>query len=176
MVTDPDLRYPIGRFTPPSHSRDARPAALLDLVSLPEHARAAVSGLTESQLDTPYRPGGWTVRQVIHHLADSHANAFIRLKLALTETDPTVKPYDERAWAELPDSRMPVDASLQVLDGLHRRWAALYEGLEPVAFERRFFHPEHGRYQTIDEQLCLYGWHSRHHVAHITALRQRAGW
>ena len=142
---------------------------------LPAAIRAAVSGLTEPQLDTPYRPGGWTVRQVVHHLADSHLHAFIRLKWALTEDTPTIKPYDERVWAELPDSAMDVSTSLAILDGLHARWAALYLGMTEAQFSRAFTHPARGRL-TLDQHLHIYAWHSQHHVAHVTALRRTEGW
>lgn len=137
--------------------------------------RAAVEGLTEAQLDTPYRPGGWTVRQVVHHVPDSHLNAYIRMKLALTEDGPTIKPYDENLWAELSDSRMPVDASLSLMDALHRRWVTVLRSLQPADFARTFLHPEAG-VVSLDRLIALYAWHGRHHVAHITSLRQRMGW
>jgi len=171
-----DLRYPIGPFNPAPPSDSMRRAAMADIAGLPQQMRSAVSGLTEAQLDTPYRPGGWTVRQVVHHVADSHMNAFIRLRLALTEDRPTIKPYDEKLWAELRDMRLPVDPSLVILDGLHRRWSDLLSGLSDADYERTFVHPEHGRALTLDWLAQNYGWHSRHHVAHITALRTREGW
>jgi hypothetical protein len=145
------------------------------IAELPMRMRAAVAGLTDAQLETPYRPGGWTVRQVVHHVADSHLHAYIRLKFALTEEQPTIKPYDQDAWAALPDCRLPIEASLALLDGVHARWAALYRSLAPEQFERVFHHPETGLV-TVDGQLQLYAWHSRHHVAHITSLRAREGW
>jgi uncharacterized damage-inducible protein DinB len=170
------LRYPIGRFKPPSaHSAETRREHLHTLQSLPERLRAAVSGLSDAQVDTPYRDGGWTVRQLVHHLADSHANSYIRFKLALTEDWPTIKPYDEAAWARLADSRLAIDGSLVFLETLHARWAALIESFTDVDFERGYSHPEKGR-QNLAEALALYAWHSRHHVAHITCLRQREGW
>jgi hypothetical protein len=176
-VTDLDLRYPIGGFTPiDPPASDARRAALADLDALPAQLRSAVAGLDDAQLDTPYRPDGWTVRQVVHHLADSHLNAFVRLKLALTEDAPVVKPYDEKAWAALPDARMRIDVSLALLDALHARLIAACASLEPADFARTYFHPEHGRHLTLDWMVQQYAWHGRHHVAHITALRRRRGW
>jgi len=152
-----------------------REPAITVIAELPMRVRAAVAGLTGAQLDTPYRPGGWTVRQVVHHVADSHTNAFIRLKVALTEDQPTIKPYDQDAWSALADMRLPIDVSLVLLDGLHARWVALYRSLAPSAFARVFHHPEIG-VVTLDGQLQMYAWHSRHHVAHITSLRQREDW
>jgi hypothetical protein len=135
-----------------------------------------VAGLDELQLDTPYRPGGWTVRQVVHHVADSHLNAFVRMKLALTEDAPTVKPYDEKAWAELPDARLPVDVSLAMVEAVHARWVAVCPPIESTSYARTFVHPEHGRDLTLDWLLQTYAWHGSHHVAHVTALRRREGW
>lgn len=137
--------------------------------------RAAVAGLSQAQLDTPYRPDGWTVRQLVHHVADSHANGYVRLKLGLTEQEPMIKPYDQEAWALLPDSRLPIEISHAILDGVHARWTELWRSLAPGEFGRTFRHPEIGTV-TLDFHLQMYGWHSRHHVAHITALRQREGW
>jgi hypothetical protein len=171
-----DLRYPVGRFdwsTIPT--ADMRGPAVAAIAELPARMRAAVDTLTEDQLNTPYRPEGWTVRQVVHHVVDSHANGFLRTKFALAEDTPTIKPYDEKVWAQLPDARMPVDVSLVILDGLHARWAELWRSLTASEFTRAFNHPEIGRV-TLDQQLQGYAWHSRHHVAHITALRQREGW
>jgi uncharacterized damage-inducible protein DinB len=142
---------------------------------LPERLREAVSGLNDRQIDTPYREGGWTVRQVVHHVADSHANCYIRFKLALTEDWPTIKPYDQAAWARLADSRLPIDGSLVFLESLHARWVPLVESLTDADFERGYNHPENGR-QTLATVLALYGWHSLHHTAHITGLRARQGW
>ena len=174
-ITD-DLRYPVGRFTPGPPSAARRAADIADIAALPDTIRAAVAGLDDRQLDTNYRPEGWTVRQVVHHLADSHMNALIRLKLALTEDNPTIKPYDENAWATLADMRLPIDVSLAVIDGLHRRWDTLNAALKDADYGRTFVHPEHGKTFTLDWLLQNYGWHSRHHVAHITALRAREGW
>jgi uncharacterized damage-inducible protein DinB len=142
---------------------------------LPERLTAAVAGLNDAQLDTPYRDGGWTVRQLVHHLPDSHANSYVRFKLGLTEDWPTIKPYDEAAWANLPDSRAPILTSLMFLDGLHKRLVSVLESMSEEDFQRGFTHPERGR-MTLAVNLALYDWHSRHHVAHITALRARQGW
>ena len=176
-MTD-DLRYPIGP-EPPSRplSPDARQFAIADIAALPVRIRNAVDGLDDPRLDTAYRPAGWTVRQLVHHVADSHLNAYLRMKLALTAEAPRIAPYDERAWAELGDSRLPVAVSLQLLDALHARWTALYASLrdgELVA--RGYFHPEKSEIVTLEAQLQTYSWHSRHHVAHITRLREREGW
>lgn len=172
----PDLRYPVGAFdfAAPVTS-NMRAPAIDALAALPARMRAAVAGLTDAQLDTPYRPGGWTVRQLVHHVADSHMNAYIRTKLALTETEPTIKPYDGDTWAPLPDSRLLVDVSLAILDGVHARWAAVWRSLAPAQFGRVFHHPELGTV-TLDLQLQHYAWHCRHHVAHVTSLREREGW
>jgi hypothetical protein len=176
VTTDP--RYPIGRFALISPATDAvRRAAIDDLAALPSRMREAVSDLSDAQLDTPYREGGWTVRQVVHHVADSHLNAYLRLKLALTEATPTIKPYDESAWARLPDARMPIDPSLTILDGLHARWVMLMGALDDGQFGRTVRHPEYPDGPlTVDFLAQLYAWHSRHHVAHVTALRTRKGW
>jgi uncharacterized damage-inducible protein DinB len=153
-----------------------RSANMQTLRLLPVRLRAAVSGLSDAQLDTPYREGGWTARQVVHHVADSHANCYIRFKLALTEDWPTVKPYDEAAWANLADSRwLPVEVSLAMIEALHGRWVGLLESLSDEDFQKGFEHPELGR-QNLAKVLALYDWHSRHHTAHITHLRARQGW
>jgi len=177
MPDQDDLRYPIGRFSPPASSlAGIRAAHIQTLRLLPERLRAAVNGLSDSQLDTPYRPEGWTVRQVVHHVADSHANCYIRFKLALTEDWPTIKPYDEVAWANLPDSRwLPVDVSLALVESLHGRWVGLLESLSDEDFQKGFEHPETGR-QNLAKVLALYDWHSRHHTAHVTSLRARQSW
>jgi hypothetical protein len=177
MTMTVDLRYPVGPFTPVVPMTDAaRQAAIEEIAALPRHMRAAVAGLDDAQLDTPYRPEGWTVRQVVHHVADSHMNGFIRLKLALTEHAPTIKPYDEKSWATLADARLPIDISLAILDNVHARWEAVYRSMVPAQFERTFFHPEMQETQTLDRHVLLYAWHSKHHVAHITSLRSREGW
>jgi hypothetical protein len=176
MAEVDDLRYPIGKFRPPAeNSTAARSAQIATLRQLPEKLRAAVKGLNDAQLDTPYRESGWTVRQVVHHFADSHANSYVRFRLALTEDWPTIKPYDEAAWARLPDNRMPVEPSLEFVAGLHARLAGLLESMTEADFEKGFHHPERGR-MTLGMNLALYDWHSRHHVAHITNLRARMGW
>jgi uncharacterized damage-inducible protein DinB len=171
-----DLRYPIGRFSPPASSLPGiRAAHIQTLRLLPERLRAAVAGLSDAQLDTPYREGGWTVRQVVHHLADCHAQAYIRCKTALTEDWPIVKVYDEAAWANLPDSRLPIDGSLALIEAVHGSWAALLELLTEDDFRKGFTHPERGRVD-LAKALAMYDWHSRHHTAHITSLRARQGW
>ncbi len=171
-----DLRYPLGKFRPPADSTPAVRAEQIEtLRRLPEHLRKAVAGLNDAQLDTPYRDGGWTVRQVVHHFVDSHANSYIRFKLALTEDSPTIKPYDEAAWARLPDSSAPIEPSLIFLDGLHQRLVALLEAMSEADFQRTFTHPERGRV-TLSNNLAIYAWHSRHHTAHIVNLRARKGW
>ena len=176
MSTTIDLRYPIGRFDTSAPVDPAMRAPAIEAIAqLPARIRDAVADLSDAQLDTPYRPAGWTVRQVVHHVADSHANGFIRIKLALTEDVPTIKPYDEEAWATLSDMRLPIGLSLGILDGIHARWATVCQTLAPEQFVRRFTHPEIGTI-SIDTHLQLYAWHSWHHVAHITSLRQRKGW
>ena len=175
-MTTVDLRYPIGEFKLPAVTTQAtRSDAIEGIAALPEQMRAAVYGLSESQLDTPCRPGGWTVRQVVHHVPDSHLNAYIRLKLAITENNPTIKPYDQEAFAELPDQRLPIAVSLTMLDALHARWTAVLRALAPDQFARPLVHPEIGQI-TVDYLVHHYAWHSRHHLAHITRLREREGW
>jgi hypothetical protein len=173
-----DLRFPIGKFDVSAPvTPEIRSAAIWDLAALPERLRAAVNRLDDAQLSTAYRPDGWTVRQVVHHLADSHLNAMTRVRLALTEDNPTIKPYIEGKWAELADARtLAVEPSLQILEGVHARLVALLRSLDDAAFSRTVVHPEHGRTMSIDVLTALYGWHSRHHVRHITALRERMGW
>lgn len=171
-----DLRYPIGHFTSPSSSEPAIRAEHISILRLlPGNLQAAVTGLSHAQIDTPYREGGWTVRQLVHHIADSHANAYVRTKLALTEDWPTIKPYDEAAWARLADSRLSIDSSLAIIAALHERWVSLFESLSDADFERGYNHPENGR-QDLATVLALYAWHSRHHTAHITSLRARENW
>ena len=174
----PDLRYPIGRFHLPDSVTDAQRAEFIaEIAAAPAALRDAVHGLDEAQLDTPYRPGGWTVRQVVHHVPDSHLQAYVRIKLALTEDEPTIKPYLEPRWADLPEARTaPIEMSLALLETLHVRWLAALRSLEPAAFSRRYMHPEHGRTFTIDQTLALYAWHGKHHIAHVTALRHRESW
>jgi hypothetical protein len=171
-----DLRFPIGEFTPgPPASPEERAARIDTIERTPAQLRAAVAGLTDPQLDTCYRPGGWTVRQVVHHLPDSHCNSFMRLKLALAEDVPTIRVYDEAVWAELPDARAPVEMSLALLERLHERWVYLWRALDEGDWRRRFRHPELGN-MDVDGLLALYAWHGPHHVAHITGLRTREGW
>lgn len=172
-----DLRYPIGKFTPPATSTaDDRGRRIDEIAGLPGALRAAVGGLSPEQLDTPYRPGGWTVRQVVHHVPDSHINAYVRFRLALTEREPTIRPYEEARWAELEDARtLPPDVSLALLDALHDRWVTLLRALPDDAWPRTLNHPESGMHD-LDWLLALYAWHGRHHVAHVTALRERMGW
>ena len=176
MVDDP--RYPIGRFAMPvTWNPTDLPRWRTDLAELPERLRAAVAGLDDAQLDTPYRDGGWTVRQTVPHLADSHLNAYCRFRLALTEDSPTIKPYLEARWAELPDARtLAARPSLEILDGVHTRLLALTDVITPEQWQRAFVHPEHGRSMTLWQMAALYAWHSRHHVAHITSLRASKGW
>jgi hypothetical protein len=175
-ATGGDLRYPVGTFAFAPPTAEVRRQAIDDIADLPHRMRTAVAGLTEAQLDTPYRPGGWTVRQVVHHVADSHLNGFTRTKLALTEERPRVTPYDEKAFATLPDMRLAVACSLGILDGIHMRWAEVFRSLRPEQFALVFLHPEYPDPQTLDRQVQHYAWHCRHHVAHITALRAREGW
>ena len=172
-----DLRFPIGEFdrnftlTP-----DARQERMVVIRELPQRMRDAVAGLSAEQLDTEYRPGGWTVRQTVHHVADSHANSLTRFKLALTEDEPpTIRPYYEDRWAELGDNKLPIDVSLKMIDGMHARWVALMESMSEEDFAKKFIHPETGEW-TLDAALALYAWHSKHHTAHITSLRDRMGW
>ena len=176
MSSDP--RYPIGPFQRrDSLDADERRTMIDTIAAAPARLREAVSGLDDAQLDTPYREGGWTVRQVVHHVPDSHINAFIRLKLALTENEPTIRPYDESEWAKLSDARdTPIEVSLTLLESLHARWVGLMRSLGDGDFRRTFRHPEHDGTQTLDWLVAMYAWHSRHHVAHITSLRQRMGW
>ena len=177
-MTADDLRFPIGPFTyaGPATAEERR-QRIAQIERTPEELRAAARGLSAAQLDTPYRPGGWTVRQVVHHLPDSHLNAFIRFKLALTESSPTIKPYAEARWAELGDvAGTPIEVSLRLLDALHERWVVLLRSLAPAEFERTLFHPERNATMTLDELLALYAWHGPHHTAHITRLRARSEW
>jgi len=172
-----DLSYPIGKFQAPAAiTPELRRAWIEELRTAPGRFRRAVEGLDDAQLDTPYRPGGWTVRQTIHHLADSHLHSYIRFRLAVTEDSPLIKPYDQVKWAELPDARSaPLEPSLQMLESLHLRWVMLLKTLSDDDFARTFRHPERGTVR-LDTTLAMYAWHSRHHEAHITALRERNGW
>ncbi|MBK7708982.1 MAG: putative metal-dependent hydrolase [Acidobacteria bacterium] len=175
-ATSNDLRYPIGKFDPSRvitpEIRAANVAAIRDL---PGKIEAAIAGLSDGQLDTEYRPEGWTVRQTVHHVADSHINSFCRFKLALTEDVPTIRPYAEARWAELADSLLPLDSSLAIIRGVHHRLHILLESLSDADFERELIHPDSGQF-SVDRLLALYAWHGAHHVAHIAGLRERNGW
>lgn len=169
-----DLRYPIGQFN--RDDATARSEHIKTIAETPTKLSKAVAGLSDAQLDTPYRPEGWTLRQTVHHVADSHINSLCRFKLALTEDEaPTIRPYYEDRWAELGDSRLPVDVSLAIVDGVHRRWVSLLESMSDADYQREFIHPETGRW-TLEKVLALYAWHSRHHIAHITSSRERLSW
>ena len=172
-----DVRYPIGKFSwSGTQTDEERNRCITEIAATPSRMRKAVAGLSATQLDTPYRDGGWTVRQVVHHLPDSHMNSYIRFKFALTEHEPTIKPYDEAQWAELTDARIaPIDPSLNLLEGLHDRWTLFLRSLSTEDVKRRFHHPELG-VVTIDQYIALYAWHGAHHAAHITSLRERNGW
>ena len=175
-MTDP--RYPIGKHRhPDSVSTEQRARFIDQIAACPAAMREAVRGLDDARLDTPYRDGGWTVRQVVHHVPDSHLQAYVRIKLALTEDEPTIKAYEEARWAELPEARSaPIEMSLSLLDAVHARWMAALRSLTPAHFARRYFHPQQQRHLSIDQTLALYAWHGRHHVAHIQTLREREGW
>ena len=172
-----DQQYPIGKFHFEGPlSDDQKESCLAEISHAPANLRAAVSGLSEQQLDTPYRPAGWTIRQVVHHLPDSHLNAYVRFKLALTEEEPTVKPYAEDLWAALADTQTtPIEVSLMLLESLHTRWTLLLGSLTAADWKRTFRHPQLGTV-SLEKNLALYAWHGRHHVAHITSLRERNGW
>jgi len=172
-----DLSYPIGKFHYAGEITDERRRELIDQIAeTPAKLREAVAGLDDSQLDTPYRPGGWTVRQVVHHVPDSHLNSYVRFHLALTEEEPAVKGYDEKLWAALPDARTgPIAVSLALLDSLHECWVLLLRSMQPGQFARTFRHSDLGLV-TLDRNVALYAWHGRHHVAHITGLRERMQW
>lgn len=173
-----DLRYPVGPFERrDTLTADERRAMIDTIAAAPARMREAVAGLDDAQLDTPYRDGGWTVRQVVHHVPDSHLNAYTRLKLALTEDDPLIRPYDEALWANLADSRdTPVEVSLTLLESLHARWVTLLRSMQESDFRRTLRHPDHSGILTLDWLVAMYAWHSRHHVAHITSLRERNSW
>lgn len=177
MTVQPDERYPLGPQPSLSELGAAERAGLLEqLAALPAEFRAAFAGLSEAQLDTPYREAGWTLRQLAHHVPDSHMNAYVRTRLALTEDRPTIKPYDQDAWAGLPDTRLDIGVSLNLLDALHARWVALLRGQDESGWARVFIHPEYGRQYSLDGVLATYAWHGRHHTAQVLALRRRQGW
>jgi uncharacterized damage-inducible protein DinB len=166
-----DLQYPIGRFSfPDATTAEQRQTWIREVARAPQELRAAVAGFSKEQLDTPYRPGGWTVRQVVHHVPDSHMNAFVRFKLALTEDEPSIKPYDEARWALLADAALPVDPSLDLLAALHIRWVRILESMNERDYQRTFVHPESGPWR-LDQYLAQYAWHGRHHLAHITSIK-----
>lgn len=172
MNSDP--RFPVGKFDAAAYP--SRSENINTIKNLPANIATAIDGLADEQLDTPYRDGGWTLRQTVHHMADSHINSLCRFKLALTEDEPpTIRPYYEDRWAELPDSKLPVDASLKIIEGVHERWGQLLDSMSDEQFEREFIHPETGTW-TLEKVLALYAWHSRHHTAHITKLRESKGW
>lgn len=177
-MTDDTLRYPIGLFQQPERiTKEIIETWIADICSFPERLKKEVLHLSVEQLDTPYRPGGWTIRQVVHHCADSHINGFIRLKLAMTEDHPTIKPYREERWAELTDTKLfTIESSLKILEGIHSRWTVLLQGLREEELERTFVHPEHGTVFTIAEHIGTYAWHGNHHLAHITTLKKRMDW
>ena len=172
-----DLRYPIGNYIPQVFSHKQKEAWLLDIKFLPEELEIAVQNLDAYQLQTPYREGGWTVQQLVHHVADSHMNAYIRFKLALTEHNPTIKPYEEKEWAKLNDVKtLPINVSLTLLHALHQRWYATIKDLSEDQWERTVVHPEHKKQMSLWHLLGMYAWHGKHHVKHIIALRERKGW
>lgn len=172
------LRYPIGRFeAPDTYHPELQDEWIAAIEALPKWLDACIENLDEEQIFTPYRPGGWTVQQVIHHIADSHMNAYVRLKLALTEDSPAIKPYEEALWATLPDvDIVPVNVSITLLHALHIRWGHVLRNMQPEDWERTYYHPEHERYVPIWEMTDLYAWHGRHHMEHIRQLRQRMNW
>jgi hypothetical protein len=172
-----DLRYPIGKYISQPFSENQLQEWLIDIKFLPQHLENAILNLDESQINAPYRPDGWTVKQLIHHVADSHMNAYIRFKLGLTEDNPTIKPYDEGAWADLPDTHnLPVNISLTLLHALHARWMEVIKGIKVDEWNKTVFHPEHKKEITLWHLLGMYAWHGKHHVAHVTALRERMKW
>jgi uncharacterized damage-inducible protein DinB len=174
--TNEDLRFPLGRFDKNAEvTAELRERFIQAIGELPAKLAAAVDNLSDEQLETPYRPGGWTLRQTVHHVADSHLNSLCRFKLALTEDNPTIRPYEEQLWAELADSRLPVAVSLDLLRSVHTRWTTLLESMSEADFQKPLVHPASGGW-TLDQMLALYEWHSRHHTAHITRTRERHNW
>jgi len=176
-MSETDQRYPIGKYIPPTEFNPAvRELLVKQIASAPTELRSAVAGLSDEQLDTPYRPAGWTIRQIVHHLPDSHLNAYVRFKLALTEDEPTIRPYNQARWAELPEAMTAgTEVSLALLEAVHRRWVTSIDDLPVELFERRFRHPEIG-VMTLNELLAMYAWHGRHHTAQIVSLRKRMRW
>lgn len=173
-----DVRYPIGHYEPQSYSEDLKYKWITDIKFLPNDLELAIQNLDEHQFDTPYREGGWTVKQLVHHIADSHMNAYIRFKLALTEDNPTIKPYEEKDWANARDVfTVPVNVSVTLLHALHSRWCAAIENLDEEQFINRVvYHPEQKKQLSLWHLLGMYAWHGRHHVAHITKLKEQKGW
>jgi uncharacterized damage-inducible protein DinB len=172
-----DLRYPIGKYIAQPFANDLLQQWLSDIKFLPQHLENSILNLDELQLATPYREGGWTVKQLVHHVADSHMNAYIRFKLGLTEDNPVIKPYDEAAWAEMADTKQsPINISLTLLHAVHSRWNIVLQNMSRSDFDRTVVHPEHNRQMTLWYLLGMYAWHSKHHVAHVTALRERMAW
>jgi uncharacterized damage-inducible protein DinB len=172
-----DLRYPIGKYETEEYSEEVKESWLADLRYLPNSMEDAIQNLDEQQLQTPYRPDGWTVHQLVHHVADSHMNAYIRFKLGFTEENPTIRPYEEKAWAKTSDvQELPVNISITLLFALHRRWSEFLDHFTDEDWNRTIFHPQQNKQMTLWQLLGLYAWHSRHHTAHITSLRERMGW
>ncbi len=178
QATLDQLKYPIGKFSRPAFISPADISKWIDEIEyLPKQLRKAVENLFDAQLDTPYRPEGWTVRQVVHHLPDSHLNSYVRFKLALTEDNPTIKPYMEARWAELPEAKSaPANVSLDLLDAVHQRWVIMLRKITSEQWKRTFFHPESKRESKLDEVLAMYAWHGKHHLSHIMELKKREGW
>lgn len=173
-----ELKYPIGHYQKPNvFTKEILSEAISAIEQFPKKIKQEVEGLTDEQLDTPYRPDGWTVRQVVHHCADSHINAFIRIKVALTENTPTIKPYAEALWAELADGKtLPVQPSLSIIENVHLRWVTVLKNMKAEEFDRIFSHPEKGKELSLHESTGMYAWHCKHHLAHITGLKKRKGW
>lgn len=173
-----ELKYPVGQYKKPdTFTKEILSTAISVIEDFPKKIKQETENLSDEQLDTPYRPEGWTVRQVVHHCADSHMNAFIRLKLALSEDTPTIKPYTEGLWAEMDDTKhFPIYSSFQIIEGVHARWAALLKNMSDIDYNRSFIHPEKGRELSLNESTDMYAWHCNHHLAHITALKNRKGW
>ena len=180
MITTTDieqLKFPIGKFSKPdSFTKELLALFISDIESFPQKLQQEVAHLNGQQLDTPYRPEGWTIRQVVHHCADSHMNSIIRFKLALTEEQPVIKPYFEDKWAELPDYKLPIEPSLLLLEGLHFRWTILLKSFKEADLEKKFIHPEHSKEFRLNEAIGMYAWHCNHHLAHVTELKKREGW
>jgi hypothetical protein len=172
-----DLSFPIGKYVPQPFSDTQLREWINDIKYLPQHLENAVLNLDEAQLNTSYRPGGWTVKQLVHHVADSHMNAYIRFKLGLTEDNPTIKPYDQDKWAEMSDTKnLPINISLTILHAVHLRWSEILKNIKPEEWDRTVVHPEHGKQMSLYYLLGMYAWHSKHHTAHVTGLRERNGW